>query len=179
MASHWFPDNSLICNFAAINELDLLRACLHGSGRIVEAVKAEIEKSAQRVPNLSRLDVDEWFGAAIEFRDVADQRKIESMRRFRFGGDDLKPLEHLGESQTLHLLNTRSEYAGSVWMSEDGGALRVARTLGIVTRDTRDVLEELVVNGETTAQQAFEIAVAIDQADRPVLRMPRSARDLM
>ena len=62
-------------------------------------------------------------------------------------------------------------------MSEDGGALRVARTMGIITRDSRDVLEELVAFNEITGSQAFEVAVAIDRADRPFLRMPTSARD--
>lgn len=120
MPIHWFPDNSLICNFAAIDQLGLLRKSLHGAGRIVEAVEYEIERSAARVPNLHRLDTSDWFGVAIKFQDEQDQRAIESMRRNRFGGDDDRPLEHLGESQTLHLLRTRTEFAGSVWMSEDG-----------------------------------------------------------
>ncbi|ROS70295.1 hypothetical protein EDF42_0104 [Curtobacterium sp. PhB172] len=63
-------------------------------------------------------------------------------------------------------------------MSEDGGSLRVAGRMGIVTRDTRAVLEELVAFGEVTAQRAYTIAVAIEQADRPILRMPTSSRDL-
>lgn len=144
----------------------------------MEAVKHEIDRSAARVPNLARLDTAEWFGDPIEFRDETDQRAIERTRRARFGGDVDKPLEHLGESQTLHLLRTRSEYAGSVWMSEDRGALRVARAMGIITRDTRAVLEELVAYGDISAEQAFEVAVAIDQADRPLLRMPASVREL-
>lgn len=177
MPVHWFPDNSLICNFAAVDELELLRTSLHGSGRIVEAVEYEIGRSAQRVRNLVRLDTTAWFGEAISFEDERDITAIEIMRRTRFGGDDTAPLEHLGESQTLHLLRTRPEFAGSVWMSEDGGALRVARTMGIVTRDTRAVLEELVAFGEISAVRAFEIAVAMVGTDRPVLRMPGSARD--
>ncbi|TCU83210.1 hypothetical protein EDF51_108167 [Curtobacterium sp. PhB25] len=178
MALHWFPDNSLICNFAAVDELDLLRASLHGAGRVVEAVAFEIERSTAHVPNLARLDLHDWFGPAIEFRDVVDQLQIEAVRTGRFGGSDEKPLEHLGESQTLHLLRTRAEFAGSVWISEDGGSLRVAGRMGIVTRDTRAVLEELVAFGEVTAQRAYTIAVAIEQADRPILRMPTSSRDL-
>jgi hypothetical protein len=177
MSIHWFPDTSLICNFAAVDQLGLLRTSLHGSGRIVEAVEYEIDQSGGHVPNLKGLDTSEWFGDAISFQDENDQRAIESMRRVRFGGDDERPLEHLGESQTLHLLRTRPEFAGSVWMSEDGGALRVARTMGIVTRDSRGVLEELVAFNEISDAQAFEIAVAIDRADRPFLRMPTSARD--
>jgi hypothetical protein len=177
MSTQWFPDNSLICNFAAVDHLGLLRTSLRGSGRIVEAVEYEIEQSSGRVPNLRNLNTAEWFGDAISFHDEKDLRAIESMRRTRFGGDDDRPLEHLGESQTLHLLRTRPEFAGSVWMSEDGGALRVARTMGIITRDSRDVLEELVAFSEIDGAQAFEIAVAIDRADRPFLRMPTSARD--
>lgn len=179
MAIHWFPDNSLICNFAAVDELDLLRASIHGAGKIVEAVGYEIERSSRRVPNLAKMPVADWFGDPIKFVDEVDQREIESIRKYRFGGEEDKPLEHLGESQTLHLLRTRPEYAGSVWMSEDRGSLRVAKTMGIVARDSRAVIEELVANGELTAQRGFEVAVAMDRADRPFLRMPESARDLM
>ena len=69
MPIHWFPDNSLICNFAAVDQLGLLRTSLHGSGRIVEAVEYEIERSSAHVPHLRGLDTNEWFGDAISFQD--------------------------------------------------------------------------------------------------------------
>lgn len=39
-------------------------------------------------------------------------------------------------------------------------------------------VDEFVAFGEVTAQRAYTIAVAIEQADRPILRMPTSSRDL-
>lgn len=175
---YWFPDNSLLINFATVGELDLLRSSLHGSGRVVEAVEYEIQPLTQWRPALRGIDCREWFGSAITFEDEADLRAIDIVRRNRFRGDETKPLEHLGESQTLHLLSTDAAYSGSVWMSEDRAAPRVARRLGVITRDTRDVLIELVAHGEIDAQRAFAVAVAMVESGRPVLRMPEQAREL-
>ena len=178
MDTCWFPDNSVIINFAVVDRLDLLRSCLHGQGRVVEAVHYEIGQSQSRVPHLHKLDREDWFGAPIRIEDAHEQRAVESMRKNRFGGEDRKPREHLGESQTLHVLRTDPAYAGSVWITEDRGAFRVAQAMGLIARDTRALLEELVAFGELSAQAAFEIAVQMDQADRPLMRMPTAVRDL-
>jgi hypothetical protein len=50
--------------------------------------------------------------------------------------------------------------------------------MGLIARDTRALLEELVAFGELSAQAAFELAVQMDQADRPLMRMPTAVRDL-
>jgi predicted nucleic acid-binding protein len=178
MATCWFPDNSVIINFAVVDRLDLLRSSLRGQGRVVEAVHYEIGQSQSRVPNLHKLDREDWFGEAIRIDDEHAQQAVESMRKIRFGGEDSKPREHLGESQTLHVLRTDPEYSGSVWITEDRGAFRVAKAMGLIARDTRDLLEELVAFGELAAQAAFEIAVQMDRAGRPLMRMPTTVRDL-
>jgi len=178
MSTCWFPDNSIIINFAVIDRLDLLRTALHGQARVVEAVAYEIRQSQGKVPHLGSLDVEDWFGKPIRLKSDGDREAVEQMRLYRFGGESDKPRQHLGESQTLHIIRTKSDYASSVWLTEDREAYRLAQGMQIVSRDTRAVLEELVAHGELSAQEGFEIAVEIDRADRPVLRMPTSVKDL-
>jgi hypothetical protein len=43
---YWFPDNTVLCNFAAVNELPLLRKILDERGRWVDAVADEARRSA-------------------------------------------------------------------------------------------------------------------------------------
>jgi hypothetical protein len=81
MATCWFPDNSVIINFAIVDRLDLLRICLHGQGRVVEAVHYEIGQSQSRVPHLHKLDREDWFGDAIRIEDEHEQQAVESMRK--------------------------------------------------------------------------------------------------
>ncbi|MGH3277686.1 MAG: hypothetical protein ACRDNW_00920 [Trebonia sp.] len=42
MTEHLFPDNTVLCNFAAVNRLDLLKSVLGGRGRWTEAVAYEV-----------------------------------------------------------------------------------------------------------------------------------------
>ena len=55
MAEHLFPDNTVLCNFAAVDRLDLLKSVLGGRGRWTEAVAYEASRSAAKLPPLLRL----------------------------------------------------------------------------------------------------------------------------
>lgn len=172
----WFPDNSVIVSFAVINQLPLLKAALHGKGRAVEAVVNEIEQSAARTPNM-RMDMEEWFGVVIAVDDPTEIRKVEMIRRDQFGGTSSDHLEHLGESQTLFVIRNRPEYQSSIWITEDRQSYRFAIKQGLIARDTFDVLQDLVGMSEISPQQAYAIAQEILDADRPMMRPPKSYRD--
>ena len=58
MTEHLFPDNTVLCNFAAVNRLDLLRSVLGGRGRWTEAVAYEASRSAAKLPPLLTLPFD-------------------------------------------------------------------------------------------------------------------------
>jgi hypothetical protein len=89
MTEFLFPDNTVLCNFAAVDRLDLLRSVLAGRGRWTEAVAYEATRSASYVPALKGLLADCWLGEAIEISSEPDTRKIERIRRAVFGGTDL------------------------------------------------------------------------------------------
>lgn len=176
MGAALFPDMTVIVNFAAINELDLLGRYLHDDGRIVEAVRHEIVRSAERVPNLMRLDLDAWFGDAISFDSDADIAAIDGLRIGAFGGSSAEPLKHLCESQTVHAVTTRSAFADATWITDDRDAYTYARSRTIVTRDTLDVFEVLVANSELAPDRAYTLSMDMLDAGRSLRRVPTSPR---
>src|SRR2546426_99138 len=119
MTEFLFPDNTVLCNFAAVDRLDLLRSVLDGRGRWTEAVAYEAARSAGVLPSLHTLDADGWLGEAIEITEESDIQQINRIRRAVFGGTDDHPLKHLGEAQTCFVILEWPEFAGSWWISDD------------------------------------------------------------
>lgn len=177
MTEFLFPDNTVLCNFAAVDRLDLLRSVLDGRGRWTEAVAYEATRSTPYVPALAGLFTDCWLGEAIEISLEPDAREIERMRRAVFGGSDSRPLKHLGEAQTCYVIVNWGEFAGSWWVSDDQEALRYARSQGITTRDTLDLVNIAVANGDIEASDAVKLMVQMADHGRS-LRLPTSAANL-
>ncbi|NUS43308.1 MAG: hypothetical protein HOQ24_06430, partial [Mycobacteriaceae bacterium] len=152
-----FPDNTVLCNFAAVNMLDVLKAVLNSGGRWAEAVAYEAQRSSRYIPVLRDvLDADSWLGEPIEIADPAHVERVERVRRTVFGGGDDKPLQHLGEAQTCFLIAESGRFNGSSWVSDDRESLRYARFQGISARETIDLMGAAVLHGELTAEDAFD-----------------------
>jgi predicted nucleic acid-binding protein len=172
-----FPDNTVLCNFAAVDRLDLLKSALNGRGRWTEAVAYEASKSARMLPALRGIAKSGWLDGPIEVADDSDVQAVERIRRAVFGGTEVKPLQHLGEAQTCHVILNWGAFAGSWWISDDREALRYARFQGITTRETIDLMSVAVVNGDIAARDGFDLMVKMADSGRH-LRLPYSAQDL-
>jgi hypothetical protein len=177
MIEFLFPDNTVLCNFAAVDRLDLLKAVLDGRGRWTEAVAYEATRSAGVLPALRTLAESGWLDEPIEISDESDVRQVELIRRAVFGGTEGTPLRHLGEAQTCHVILRWAAFAGSWWISDDREALRYARFQGITTRETIDLVNIAVVNGDIAACDAYELMLAMANSGR-FLTLPSSAEDL-
>ena len=174
-----FPDNSVVVCFARADELSVLEQYLRGKGRVVEAVSREISDSAGHVPTLKDLDQQAWFGDPIVLERAADIRAVEGIRVAVFGGGKARPREHLGESQTLHLLKAHEAYRDSAWLTEDRQAYRFAQRQHITTRDTFGILCDMVGYLDMSIDRAYEVAQRILDAGEPMLREPDSPRDFL
>lgn len=172
MAVTFFPDTTVVCNFAAVDRLDLFVDYLNGRGRIVEAVAYEISRSATILRALAALDVDSVFGAPIELDNDPARHAIEVSRTAVFGGMPSRPLEHLGESQTLYVLGARPEFSDSIWITDDKQANRLGQRRGFITRDTVHMLEELVANREISCSVAFDLTEVMWRQGRSLLSRP-------
>ncbi len=177
MTEFLFPDNTVLCNFAAVDRLDLLKAVLGGRGRWTEAVAHEASSSARMLPDLRGLAESGWLDEPIEIVDDSDVQAVERIRRAVFGGTEVKPLQHLGEAQTCRVILNWGGFAGSWWISDDRESLRYARFQGITTRETIDLMSVAVVNGDITAHDGFDLMVKMADSGRH-LRLPYSAEDL-
>lgn len=172
----FFLDNTVLCNFAAIDRLDLLRSVLFECGRWTEAVAYEAHRSAAYLPPLAELGADGWLGEPVEVTDDADIRNIERIRMFVFGGSLREPTKHLGEAQTCYILKNWLEFAGSWWITDDQEALRYAKGQGLVTRETIDLMSIAVETGEISARAAFALMNGMRERNRHP-RMPGSPDD--
>jgi hypothetical protein len=178
MTAFLFPDNTVLCNFAAVDRLDLLRAVLDGRGRWTEAIAYEASRSARVLTSLRHLTTDCWLGEAIEIDDESDIQHINTIRRAVFGGTDEQPLKHLGEAQTCFVILNWPEFAGSWWVSDDRESLRYARFQGITARETIDLVSIAVVNGLIGAGDALGLMRQMAELGRG-LRLPGSPADLL
>jgi hypothetical protein len=177
MTEFLFPDNTVLCNFAAVDRLDLLKAVLGGRGRWTEAVADEARRSARVLPALQGFAGAGWLDEPIEIVDDPNILAIERIRRAVFGGTDDKPRQHLGEAQTCYVILNWAGFAGSWWISDDREAVRYARLKGITTRETIDLINIAVVNGDIAARAGFDLMVKMADSGRH-LRLPGSAEDL-
>jgi hypothetical protein len=176
MTEAFFPDNTVLCNFAAVERVDLLRSVLSERGRWTEAVAYEASRSAAHLRALAGLAADGWLGDPVEVTSDADIQAIERIRRAAFGGTDDRPLQHLGEAQTCYVIKHWAEFAGSWWITDDREALRYAKFQGITTRETIDLMSIAVVNGDVGATDAFSLMNLMADRDRG-LRLPKTASD--
>ncbi len=86
MTEFLFPDNTVLCNFAAVDRLDLLKSVLNGRGRWTEAVAYEASRSARMLCPLRDLAESGWLGEPLEIVDNSDVQTVERIRRAVFGG---------------------------------------------------------------------------------------------
>ncbi|WP_292836609.1 hypothetical protein [Microbacterium sp.] len=174
-----FPDTSVVVCFGRANELGVLEQYLRGKGRVVEAVSREISDCTNHVATLKHLDQQALFGEPIQLDRATDVRAVEGIRVAVFGGGKASPRQHLGESQTLHLLRTDDFYRDSAWLTEDREAYRFAQRQQITTRDTFGILCDMVGYLDLSIDRAYEVAQRILDAGEPMLRKPEAPRDFL
>ena len=141
------PDTTALCCFAAVDRLDVVRTVLAGRGRWTEAVRFEVGRSAHHLPALADVEPDGWLG------------------------------RHLGEAQSIYLIQHRDEFSGAGWLSDDRDSLRYARGQGIEAADTMDVVRAAVGLGLLTPDDGFDLLRAMEREGRK-LRQPVSVKEL-
>jgi hypothetical protein len=172
MAEVVFPDNTVLCNFAAVHRLDLLQGFLRGRGRWTEAVAGEARASARVLPDLAMVDSQGWLGEPVQIDEPDAVTGVEHLRRDVFGGTATQPLKHLGEAQTCFLLRGDKKWQGAWWVSDDRDALDFARFQGITTLETIDVVRHLVADRDVQVHQALDMMRAMAGSGRH-LRLPQ------
>jgi predicted nucleic acid-binding protein len=174
-----FPDNTVLCNFAIVNRLDILEKTLANRGRWTEAVANELRESSKVIPALAAVPRDGWLRDPIELVGEPVIRRVDVIRRTVFGGLASEPLRHLGEAQTLFLIQNDQAFRASIWITDDREAGDYARRQGIVTRDTVGVMKEGVADAILTAHEAYSVLGLIVKCGRHLRGLPQRPGDLL
>ncbi|MFS8203094.1 hypothetical protein ACLVWQ_30945 [Streptomyces sp. CWNU-52B] len=175
----WFPDNTVLCNFAAVDRVPLLEKVLDGRGRWTEAVKHEAEQSARYLPRLRDVMSLGMLGEPIAITDVEEIAAVDRLRRAVFGGVATMPTKHLGEAETCVLIMGRPEFRDSVWITDDRSAGSYARRQGITTKETFDLMNAAVVDGLLVAADGHDLLGRMVAAGRHLHRVSGHPDDLL
>jgi predicted nucleic acid-binding protein len=179
MTTWWFPDNTVLCNFAAVDRLLLLEKVLDGRGRWSQAVAWEAARSARFLPRLAGLAEAGWLGEPVEITDSAELREVDRLRRAVFGGASHLPTKHLGEAETCVLITRRREFRGAVWITDDRSARDFARRRGITTKETFDVMRHACAEGLVPAGEGHRQLAAMAASGRHLHRRSHGPADLL
>ncbi|MEU6244576.1 hypothetical protein [Streptomyces sp. NPDC047024] len=173
------PDNTVLCNFGTVGRLDLVRKVLDGHGRWTEAVAEEARRSAAYVRGLTQLRAEGWLGEPIELCTEAEIALADRLRRAVFGGTRSEPMRHLGEAETLTLIQTREEFAGAVWITDDRDAGEYARGRGISVKNTVTLMREAAVAGQIHYTEGHRLLLAMVADGRHIRGIPERAESLL
>lgn len=158
----YFPDNTVLINFAIIGEMELFKTLLQGRGAWVGAVHAECEESSDKgyYPGIE---------AAFDFMPdpilltTFERREARHMQQYIADPTD-KPTKSLGEAETIAVITNR-RISPAVFITDDGGAVAYIeeQDLPIEVFSTTDILA-LAVNAkmldEATAIEHIAALVA-------------------
>jgi hypothetical protein len=86
------------------------------------------------------------------------------------------PRKHLGEAETLALIESRFDTTQTIVFTEDKPTAVQCTSRGLATAGTRAVLEAAAHKGKLTWAEADGVARAIKAAGRPVLGYPPAIR---
>lgn len=135
----------------------------------------EVGKSPKIWPALQQITDNNILSEAIE---VMDAEMVQRIRIARLGGDMNMPLQHLGETETVYLLHHSSVYKGWMWNTDDREAYDFGMQQGLITKDTDETLQMLMVNGDLTRDVAFSLLVRMKDKGRNFRWLPASKYEL-
>lgn len=120
----FFPDNTVLINFAHCGQVGLLAQLLPERRRHWTAsVASECERSA-RIPGLESLrDAAGIFGSPL-WPTPAEQITALSIRIRHFAQPGDPPWKHLGEAETIAVIDRR--FPGSVFITDDTSVAPIA-----------------------------------------------------
>jgi predicted nucleic acid-binding protein len=162
--SLFFPDNTVLINFAIIGRVDLLEKLANGNGRWCLSVSQECAKSAC-VNGLEALaGVRGFLGDPLE-PTPAELLNTRVLRDSMAAPGD-RPTKHLGEAETIAIVTSRELQSMAIFISDDSGALIHAKAHGIRIADTWDLLDLAVRVDQISREEHVQYVAALRSADR-------------
>ncbi|WP_322751250.1 MULTISPECIES: hypothetical protein [unclassified Frankia] len=111
-----------------------------------------------------------WLGAPFRLDEAGDE-KVDLIRR-GLGGRSAEPLRHLGEAESIRVLE-RTDARDRIFITDDGPAADFVRRRpsGLRVLDAAGVLAEAYAFGEVGCPQAYDLLKAMWEYPREI-RVP-------
>lgn len=163
-------DACSIINFAAINRVPLFETAMRGRGCWTEAVEGEVRMLSARHEYQSArgLLASGCLSDPLELDGYDDTEAVEDIRA-ALGGVSSAPLKHLGEAESIHVIETRPEFNGAIFLTDDRDATYLARRRGIDVRDTAWLVADAYSAGSMSCPEPFNVLVDMRMAARGVV----------
>ncbi|MDN5570545.1 MAG: hypothetical protein L0G22_04700 [Propionibacteriaceae bacterium] len=165
----FFSDTTVLLNFGLAGELDALGALLAGRGKWSGTVAHETGRQGRRhgLPELRERSVL-FLGEPVHPHD--GEHRLTRERRLSFASPGDAPDEHLGEAETLTIIETRALHA--VFITDDG---QVPGRTHVPCLSTWDIVRTCFRRGILTLDAAVAMHACLLQRRRvhvPELRDP-------
>lgn len=147
----FFSDTTVVINFALCDEMDLLATIVEGRGAWTGAVQAECHQKSDEFDLPRMREADDIFGQPFRPENGAEHLMVHTVRQnFLRPGDG--PRKHLGESESLAILSTRSGLKGA-FVTDDMQVHAPALTqYHVQCLTTWDLLRVALITGWATEQ---------------------------
>ncbi len=167
-----FADNTALINFCLVGRLDLLQRLMNGGGTWSATVRIECEESAFYPGCADLASVHEFLGEPHTPETDEEREAVNSAWEFlREPGDSAE--KHLGEAETIGLITSRGLTA--IVVTDDTGAMRLARRHEVKVATTADLFVLAVKAGFIDAQEAWDCLTELQVTHGRVLpRAPES-----
>lgn len=136
MTTLLFPDNTVLVNFALVGRVDLFGELVDGRGAWTHTVAEECGRSAREVGLESLARMPDLLGQPLVASRQERTDALVLRQRLTSPGDADR--KHYGEAECLAIILGREQPAAFV--TDDMGARRLSRTLGVTTYSTWDLV---------------------------------------
>lgn len=171
----FFPDTTVVSNFALIGRMDLLAKIVGENGAWCATVRFECRKGAS-IPGLETMsEAESIFGDPL-FPEGAEHIDIELLQeQLRGPGDG--DASHLGEAETITIIRRRQ--LAAAFVTDDADARRHAESEGIKTYTTWQILKLAVATKNMSIPEflgAYATLVAAKRGHPPCGRSQTDVR---
>jgi predicted nucleic acid-binding protein len=163
-----FFDTVVLRNFAVVGRLDILESLYSGTFRWTDAVMAEVEEAEFAEPKMGDILSAGWIPDPIvvpqaEFSDVLKvQQAVGSVLS--------EPLEHLGEAETIYVMETC--FPDAIFVTDDRPAANMARQRKLSVQDTAAVMRASFAAKVTGCPGSYDVLGDMRRLDRLGVRVP-------
>lgn len=160
--SLFFPDNTVLNNFAIIHLMEELGSLIGERGRWCATVASECAKGATQHGLEDMAKAPGIFGDAL-YPVGAEYTDTQTIRERMLKPGD-KDTDHLGEAETIAIVSRRQ--LKGFFVTDDRDAAREARAEGIRVVTTWDILRLMVRGGRITLSDFHGHAETLVKAKR-------------